>query len=219
MADSLAHAQLARAAERFRRAARSPLPALVLMTDDERLAAPRAAITALPRGSLVVVRAREKNRRIALVSLIGRLADERGLKWIVADDPVLAARAGADGAHFPEQKISLAAHWRVRRPGWLITCAAHSLHACLRAKRAGASAVVLSPVFPTASHAGKPSLGNIRARSIVHEAHLPIYALGGLDAGSAKQLEGAGLVGLAAITGLSVRFRDSDRCARDTVNV
>jgi thiamine-phosphate pyrophosphorylase len=210
---------LARAAGALQRAAGSPLPALVLMTDDERLPDPRAAIRALPRGSLVVLRARESVRRIALAELLVRLSRERSFRWIVADDPTLAARLGADGAHFPEQKIWLAARWRVRRPAWLITCAAHSLDACLRAKRAGASAVLLSPVFPTASHPGRSALGNLRARWIARAAPLPVYALGGTDARTTRRLAGADLVGLAAIGGLAVRFRGASRCAANTVNV
>ncbi len=219
MADSLARAQLARAATALRCAARSALPALVLMTDDERLPDPGAAMRALPRGSLVVLRARDGGRRIALARLLVCLARERHLKWIVADDPVLAARLGADGAHFPERKISLAARWRVRRPAWLITCAAHSLRACVQAKQADASAVLLAPVFATASHPGRFVLGGARARSIARMAPLPVYALGGVDAQTAKQLAGSPFAGLAAIGGLTVRFRDSDRCADDTANV
>jgi thiamine-phosphate pyrophosphorylase len=219
VADSLARAQLARAAESLRRNAQSPLPALVLLTDDERLADPRAAILALPRGSLLILRARERGRRILLANQFGRLARERGLRWIVADDPALATCAGADGAHFPEGRISLAASWRLRRPDWLITCAAHSLRACLRARRAGVSAVLLSPVFPTASHPESPALENLKARSIALGARLPVFALGGVDAMTARRLQGASFVGLAAISGLAVRFRDRGRCAPDTVNV
>jgi thiamine-phosphate pyrophosphorylase len=219
LADSLARAQLARAAEVLRRSACSVLPPLVLVTDDERLSDPHAAILALPPGSLVVLRALERELRISLATQLVRIARERRLKWIIADDPELAARLGADGAHFPERKISLAAHWRVRRPGWLITCAAHSLHACRRAKRAGASAVLLSPVFPTASHPGRPSLGRLRARLIACIARLPVYALGGVDAQTARQLASSPFVGLAAISGLAVQIRNSDRCARDTANV
>lgn len=219
MADSLARAQLARAAERLRSAARSPLPALVLVTDDLRQPEPQSAIQALPRKSLVILRARAPARRAELASLLVRLAHERGLKWIIADDPALAARIGADGAHFPERKMSQAARWRVRRPNWLITCAAHSLHACQRAKCAGASAVLLSPIFPTDSHPGGSCLGSLRVRSVGLGTLLPVYALGGVDAQTARRLAGANLVGIAAIGGLAVRFRDADRCVRDTVNV
>jgi thiamine-phosphate pyrophosphorylase len=187
--------------------------------DDDRLPNPRAAILALPRGSLVVLRTRESERRVEFARVLVRFARLRGLKWIVADDPELAARARADGAHFPEQKIGEAATWRVRRPDWLITCAAHSFSACLHAKRAGANAVMLSPVFSTNSHPGRSALGNIRARSIARAATLPLYALGGVDAHSARRLAGSDFVGFAAINGLAVRFRDTDRCAADMANV
>ncbi|HTT82500.1 MAG TPA: thiamine phosphate synthase [Rhizomicrobium sp.] len=219
VADSLARAQLARAAESLRRAAVSPLPGLVLLTDDTRLPDPRAAIMALPRGSLVVVRAREEERRTVLANLLVHLARAQGLKWLVADDPSLAARMGSDGAHFPERKIVLAASWRVRRPDWLITCAAHSVRACLQARRAGANAVLLAPIFATGSHRGQPVLGKLRASAIARRVPLPFYALGGVDAQTARQLKEAPFVGLAAIGGLDVQNQDANRCARDTVNV
>lgn len=219
MADSLARAQLARAADALRRHAGSPLPALALLTDDQRLTEPRASIAALPRGSLVVLRARNADRRITLAKLVVRLAQERGLIWTIADDPDLASQIGADGAHFPENKIALAALWRARRPNWLITCAAHSLRACVHAGRAAASAALLSPIFQTASHPGRAGLGNLRARAIARLAPLPVYALGGVDACSAMRLADSPFVGLASIGGLAVQCRGSDRCACDMVNV
>jgi thiamine-phosphate pyrophosphorylase len=205
MADSLARAQLARAADTLHRAAQSALPALVLLTDDQRLPDPRAAILALPRGSLVVLRAREESRRIALAHLIVRPARERGLRWIVADDPELAARTGADGAHFPERKIAMAAHWRTRRPSWLITGAAHSLGACQRAAAWGVDAVLLGPVFPTESHPARPHLGSVRVRIIARAARVAVYALGGIDAQTARRLDSACLAGLAAIGALATQ--------------
>jgi thiamine-phosphate pyrophosphorylase len=205
LADSLARAQLARAADALRRRSQSSLPALVLLTDDDRLPDPRPVIAALPRGSLVVLRARDRERRMALANLLARLARERGLVWTIADDPELAWRMGADGAHFPESKIALAARWRVRRPEWLITCAAHSLRACLLARQASANAVLLSPIFPTASHPGRAGLGELRARSIARLVPLPVYALGGVDGASARQLATSPLVGLASIGGLAVQ--------------
>ena len=176
-------------------------------------------ILALPRGSLVVVRSRDEDRRIALANLTEGLARPRGIKWLVADDPVLAASMGADGAHFPESKFALAARWRVRRPDWIITCSAHSLRACLHAKEAGANAALLSPIFPTMSHPGRGNLGSLRARRIARAIQFPVYALGGVDARTARQLAGGPFVGLAAISGLAVRFRDADRCVCDRVNV
>jgi thiamine-phosphate pyrophosphorylase len=94
-------------------------------------------------------------------------------------------------------------HWRAVRPHWLITCAAHSLGACARVARTGANAALLAPTFATESHIGGRSLGPLRLRLVAQQSPVAIYALGGIDASSAKRLENARLAGLAAIGGLA----------------
>jgi thiamine-phosphate pyrophosphorylase len=179
------------------------LPALVLMTDDDRLVDPLEAARMLPRGSLVVLRARNAARRAALARALMNVALNRGLRVSIADDPELAARCSADGVHFPEARIGEAAHWRVRRPHWLITCAAHSLSACARARLVRADAAFLAPVFATQSHPGRNCLGPFRARAIAHASLIPVYALGGIDAQNAARLADGGFIGLAAVEGLA----------------
>ncbi|HEY5046976.1 MAG TPA: thiamine phosphate synthase [Rhizomicrobium sp.] len=202
MADGLARANLARAAARLNRHLGCPLPALVYLTDDDRAVDPLSAVRALPRRSLVILRARDDSRRVALAAAIASLARQYDLRWIVAGDPDLASRTGADGAHFPEARMAEAHHWRALRPHWLITCAAHSLTACLRIARFGADAALLAPVFATQSHSDGKSLGPIRLRFIARQSPVPVYALGGIDAGSAVRLAGSRLAGLAAVRGL-----------------
>ena len=196
--DKLARARLARAAQRFKRPG---LPALVLLTDDERLNDPLRAARALPRGSLVIVRARQSTRRAELAAALIGIARQHGLLLLVANDAMLAARIGADGVHLSEIRAGKAAHWRARRPDWLITQAAHSLGACARAHCV--DAVLLAPIFATASHPGGKVLGAMRARMIARQSPLPVYALGGIDAGNVARLEGARFAGVAAISALS----------------
>ena len=176
------------------------LPPLVLMTDDERLPDPCAAARALPRGSLVVLRARDKCRRQALAVALARIARARSLFLLIAGDPELAQ--SADGAHFPEAQMGAIATWRARRPDWFLTTSAHSLTAVQRAASFGADAVFVSPVFPTASHPGRPALTPIRLRRMAQDARVPVYALGGINARNALELLGARLAGIAAIGGL-----------------
>jgi thiamine-phosphate pyrophosphorylase len=203
VANAFARAKLARLAAALNAGAEcvGALPPLVLMTDDDRLTDPLAAAQALPHGSLVVLRAREMQRRRKWADALAPIARRRGLVVLVADDPVLADRA--DGAHFPESKAGAIAYWRARRPSWLITASAHSLAACVRAARFGADAVFLSPVFATASHVGRTALAPIRLRAIARQVPLPIYALGGIDAANAQRLSGAALSGIAAIGALA----------------
>lgn len=177
------------------------LPPLVLMTDDERLPDPCAAARLLPRGSLIVLRARDERRRKELAAALAWIAQARSLFLLIADDPELAR--SAHGVHFPEARMGAIAYWRARRPDWLLTASAHSLRAVQRAALFGADAVFLSPVFSTASHPGRAALTPIRLRLMTQETRVPLYALGGINAGNAQQLLDAGLAGIAAIGGLA----------------
>ena len=86
----------------------------------------------------------------------------------------------------------------MRGPRWL-TAAAHGRAGLVRAARAGARAALLSPVFPTASHPGAPTLGPVRFAGLVRASPLPVYALGGIDARRARRLAGTGACGLAGV--------------------
>jgi thiamine-phosphate pyrophosphorylase len=182
---------------------RSGLPPLVLMTDDERLSDPVAAARILPRGSMIVVRARQSAHRTKLAQSLRPIARARGLLLLIANDPSLADRVGAAGLHLSEINQPRAASWRARRPNWLITTAAHSLTACVAARRFQANAVFLSPIFATSSHKDGRHLGVPQARVIAASAPLPVYAMGGLDAMRARRLVRSRFAGLAAIGALA----------------
>jgi thiamine-phosphate pyrophosphorylase len=169
------------------------LPPLVLMTDDERLPDPLAAARALPRGSLIVLRAADAARRAQLAAALRPLPH----LLLIANDAALAARAGADGVHLSEANARHAAHIRAIRPGWLITAATHGhLHG------GPLDALFLSPIFPTVSHPGGRSLGPARANALARQSRAPVYALGGVTPANARSLHG--FVGIAAIGALSV---------------
>lgn len=205
MPDTLARTMLARAAVRLNaRSGHTNLPALVFLTDDERTPDPLPAVAALPRGSLAIVRARDDRRRRDLGIAIARIAQNRGLLLSVANDASLAAELCADGFHLSETQIARAGRMRAAQKSWLVTCAAHSARAVLRAHLAGAQAVLLSPVFATQSHAGRAPLGLARLRLIARSSPIPVYALGGIDAENISQLRDLPLAGIAAIGGLLI---------------
>lgn len=209
MTSELARAKLARAALvlNARSGYAGILPALVLMTD-ERLADPRAAVRALPKGSTVIVRARKARARAEVALMLSPLARESGLVLLIAGDPPLADALRADGLHLPEARLREAAHWRTRRPHWLITVAAHSARALRRAAQVGAHAALLSPVFPTASQPSRASLGPMRFLMMAKRAPLPVYALGGVNAGNTARLAHAHAAGIVAVDALKVVASD-----------
>jgi thiamine-phosphate pyrophosphorylase len=201
MTDKLARAKLARAANRLSMQSGSALPALVLLTDDERLADPIAATHALPRGSMVILRARDGAQRANLAATLLPLMRTRKIKLLIANDAGLAVRIGADGIHLPQRQARDATHWRALHPGWIITAAAHALSA-IHVKHV--DALFVAPVFATQSHPDKQHLGPLRLRLIAQQSRVPVYALGGINATTAEQLSGAKLAGLGAIGALAV---------------
>jgi thiamine-phosphate pyrophosphorylase len=166
---------------------------LVLMTDERKADWARAA-RALPRGSLVVVRARDARKRRTLAEELAGIAT-----LLIADDPALAEEAGAGGLHLPEARMRQAGHWRARHPDWIITSSAHSLRALMHA--AHLDAVFLSPVFATATHRHAKPLGAARAALIAAHGPVPVYALGGITARNARLLAPS-FSGIAAISSL-----------------
>src|SRR4029079_3268355 len=126
-----------------------------------------------------------------------RIAHERGLLLLIAADPALASACGADGLHLPERRMREARHWRTLHPSWLITVAAHSEAALGAAARSGADAALLAPAFATLSHLERASLGVARLMLMAARAKLPVYALGGINAGNIARLAGARLAGVA----------------------
>ena len=179
-----------------------PLPRLVFFIDPSRTPDPAAVMARLPRGAGVVYRAFGAADAVTEGRRLVRVARRRGLRLLAGADARLAARIGADGVHLPERAAAKARGLRLARPGWIVTCAAHSPAAIIRARRAGADAVFVSPVFESASpSAGRP-LGALRFARMVRDAGLPVYALGGVNAKSARGLSRSGAVGLAAVDAL-----------------
>jgi thiamine-phosphate pyrophosphorylase len=168
---------------------------LVLVTDDSGRDWAVAA-GALPRGSVVLVRARQSGPRAALLESLRHFTH---LRLLVADDPELALQA--DGLHLPERRAREVLHWRARHPGWIITASAHSLKAVIALR--DVDAAFLSPVFATRSHPGTVALGPLRAAFIAAAATMPVYALGGVTARNAGLLAPA-FSGIAAIGALSI---------------
>lgn len=134
---------------------------------------------------------------------LARIVRARGLVLLVAGDGRAALRLRA-GLHLPDRRPAqgVAAFLRAGRRRGLLTVAAHGPRGLSRARRLRADAVLLSPVFVTASHPGGAPLGVLRWAALVRGARVPVVALGGLDSQTARRLPRR-TAGLAAIGGLA----------------
>lgn len=193
-----AAAALARQAARLE-GPRNGLPALLALTDPERSPDPVALAYRLPTGAGLILRTYGRPEIEALAFALADLAQARGLTLLISADPALARRCGAQGVHWPERWLT-AAHVQASSD-LLITTSAHSPTA-LRRARPWADAVLISPVFPSASPSATHPIGHWRASALAQRATMPVYALGGITKRSVRRLKGLGFAGVAAIGGL-----------------
>ncbi len=191
-------------ARRLNAKARSSLPPLLFLTDDLRTPDPGSIIASLPRDSAVIFRHYAHPQRGAFAERLRAQCKARDITFLIAGDPHLAARVRADGIHLPEQALRTIGRNAIE-PGRFVTAAAHGTTALLRAARFGADAVLISPVFSTASHPGGPTLGILRFAALAETSQLPVYALGGITADTAPQLIGTRAIGIAAIGAFTKR--------------
>lgn len=191
---------LAAQARRLNTEAGAPsIPWLYFFTDPLRTPDPCAIAKRLPRGAAVVYRHFGADDRNAVARKLAALCRSRALLLLVAGDPSLARRVGATGVHWPEKRLPAR-----RDHGFALeTAAAHSAEALARAAEFGADACILAPVFETRSVSGNPPLGLFHASQMARSARLPVVALGGVDARSARCLSGRGFAGIAAVDAFS----------------
>lgn len=164
-----------------------PLPRIWLMTDERQGEGLWAAVKRLPRHAGMIFRhhATAEPDRSAMFDRLARLARQRRLTLLVAgNDP----RLRADGTHH-------------RRPGppRFGTAAAHDIGELRAAERSGATAILVSPLFPTRSHPGAPALGLMRFARLCRATRKPVIALGGMNTHRGRQAVRIGAYGWAAI--------------------
>ncbi len=180
-----------------------PLPNLLFFTDPQRTPDPEAVAERLPAGAAVVFRAFGAADAAEQGGRLREITRRRGLMLLVGADAALALDIQADGLHLPERLAAQALDLRPAHPGWLITTAAHDLAAALAGAAAGADALVVSPIFPSRSPSAGAPLGVESLKRIVEALETPVYALGGVRAGTAEQLVDMGIVGIAAVEALN----------------
>jgi 8-oxo-dGTP diphosphatase len=141
---------------------------------------PRLGSALLNGVRLVQLREKEMSRDAlrALAQRMLPLMRDHGAKLIVNGDVALAQQIGADGVQLTASQLA----GMNERPdvGW---CAAscHDAAELQRAEALGCDFAMLSPVLPTQSHPGAPTLGWERFAEIVRGCTIPVYALGGLQ--------------------------------------
>ena len=191
--------KMARLADRVRGQKTGRIPALVVLIDPNRTTCPIQLAGGLRRGTALVYRHFGAADRFEIGHALARISNKRGLLFLVSADLELADATGADGIHWPEKWLPLAAHRRARGDKRVFTASAHSPLAARAAATAGVDTVIYSPVFASASpSAGQPK-GVHAVASVARSCATGLHALGGINLRTGARLIGLGLSGIACV--------------------
>ena len=182
------------------------LPPAWFVTDPARTPDPAAIASGLPAGFGVIYRHFGAADRERVARTLAGICARRGLAFLVAADPGLAAKVGADGVHWPSRLRHAARRWQTRFA--VQTVSAHSARELRVAARLPVDAVLLSTVFASRSASAGTAMGALRFRRLVRDAGLTVYALGGVTPENAGEI--AGTAGFAAVDGMAA-FRPKIR--------
>ena len=173
------------------------LPPIILMTDDDRLPDPSQVLADLPRGSAVVVRSRDPIVLAQRAEQLRPITLKLGVKLLIANDWRFALHIKADGLHLSESTWRHhAPYWRGHvKPDWLVTAACHS-----HVAPTDVDALILSPIFATASHPQSCGLGVLGFQRFADANQLPVYPMGGMSVNRLRRLHGTDHPGFAGIS-------------------
>lgn len=126
------------------------------------------------------------------------LGHAHGARVVVNADVQLAQAVGADGVHLTAAALmSLDARPLVG----LVSASCHSAAELTKAAELGLDYVQLSPVLPTLSHPGAPTLGWSGFSELIRDYPLPVYALGGVTMEHLEAAWASGAHGVAMLRG------------------
>lgn len=156
---------------------------------------------------LIQIREKDLGTRELMRVVESALAVARGTpaRIVVNDRLDVALALGARGVHLGRQSLPPAAVRRIvdsrALNDFLIGVSCHSLADAVAAESAGASYILLGPIFETASKLRYgPPLGIAKLAEVARRVKIPVLALGGITVERVKPCLAAGATGVAGIS-------------------
>ncbi len=181
------------------------LPRLMLVTS-RRIMQPSfaTALEAALHGGARWIQLREKDLPLTDLLEIARQAQEQcaslGAMLSINVHADMAGSLGASGVHLPEQGLAPHQAREVLHKGALVGQSVHSVQSAQRATEQGADYLVFGSVFPTASHPGSAPRELDALYEVAAATHLPVFAIGGIDASRTRSCLEAGAYGVAVVS-------------------
>jgi thiamine-phosphate pyrophosphorylase len=157
---------------------------------------PEAMLNAAMTGGARMIELRDREQPRNVIERSGhtfrRLANTYGALFIVNDDPHLALELRADGVHLGQDDMDPSEARRIVGPDAIIGLSTHSREQIEAAGAQPVNYISVGPIWETPTKEGRPATGLELIRTAAEAAHLPWFAIGGIDTGNVGEVVGAG---------------------------
>jgi thiamine-phosphate pyrophosphorylase len=198
---------------------------LYLITDRQ-LSGNRDLLTVVEqalKGGVRAVQLREKDlssrELYELAFELRKLTARHDAKLFINDRADIALAVDADGVHLGGQSMPIYRARKVLGERMLIGVSCHNQINAITAQEKGADFITFGPVYYTSSKAiyGDP-VGLERLEEVANLLQIPVFALGGITRGNAREVLDHGAFGIAAI-GAVFTARDPREAAGELVSL
>jgi thiamine-phosphate diphosphorylase len=143
---------------------------------------------------------RDKGDQLADARAIAAACRDGGAIFIVNDHVDLAIACGADGVHLGQHDLPIEAARPIAGDGMLIGVSTNNADEARAAEAAGADYVAVGAIFTTASKTNTRPADLDRIRDVKAAVHVPVVAIGGIEASNIRSVIEAGADAAAIIS-------------------
>jgi thiamine-phosphate diphosphorylase len=159
------------------------------------------------KGGVTAVQLREKSgtdrQILTTAEQVRELCHQYDAAFLINDRTDLALAAGAGGVHLGVDDLPIPSARRIGGEKFLIGFSPDSDMAARSARLEGADYLGVGPVFGTVTKTDAgPAIGLSVLRRRAEMSGLPVIGIGGIDAGNAARVIGAGAAGVAVMSAI-----------------
>ena len=137
---------------------------------------------------IIIYRNHNKLEKISEIKNFRKKCKEKGIKFFIANDELLAVKINSDGLYISAFNKRLR-HINLIKNGYKLIGSAHNIKEINQKKLQGCSTIILSRLFKTNYKYKKGFLGTIKFNEIVKRFSIEIVPLGGISINNLNKLK------------------------------